>query len=642
MNLFTKWFNSLNGRLVFFWLVGSLVPVALLGGSTAFISAYYVQEQATRFARDLVQEKAQSVINLQKPVVSVSNHIASDSNMLDALFESSSHSAINEIRINALIEDNLAHYFSLDGLTAISLILNDGRSYSLSIEVEVNSINPTLFQSQVDRCPNLAGNQICWPGIQSNINQSSRHTLVIPAVRKIYRLNETSMEDEHVGYIYMAFSPLAYQSMLEQESDDKMPLMVLDNTNRVVFSDDYTMAGQSVDPSLLPPVDDSPYSASMDGESYFLVSHSSNISNWRFIVMIPEKQIFQGMYQTLSIAGGLVLLSLIVILFAWINMRRRVLLPLQSLSIAMQDNEPSVSGYQGKFELKEIRELIYWYNKYVEIVKHRDQQAVQLREAYEDLQRTQDQLIESEKMAALGKLVAGVAHEINTPLGISLTSLTFTKEQLNELENLFTNNAMTRADFEQFIETNKQGIEMSLNNLNRVSKLVKTFKTVATDQHIEEPQAFSFNEYIENTVLSLQPKLKQKNVLIEWHCDDEIMLHNYPGVLWQVFSNLVMNSLIHGYAEAHSGTISIVTTLKDNDVIIVYKDDGCGMGNEEKDNIFLPFYTTKREAGGTGLGMHIVYNLITQKLNGTISCVSEVDVGTEFTITLPQRIENRV
>lgn len=639
MSFFTKWFNSLNGRLIFFWLVGSLVPVILLGGTTAFISGYYVQEQATRFARDLVQEKAQSVINLQKPVVSVSHHIASDSNMLDALFESSSHSPINEIRVNALIEGNLAHYFSLDGLTAISLVLNDGRSYSLSIEIEVNSINPTLFQAQVDRCPKLSGNQICWPGIQSNINQSSRHTLIIPAIRKIYRLNEQSMQDEHVGYIYMAFSPLAYRGMLEQESDDKMPLIVIDQANRVVFSDDPAMAGLVADSSILPPQDDSPYNASINGEPYFLVSHSSNISGWRFIVMIPERQILQGMYQTLSIAGGLVLLSLIVILFAWFNMRRRVLLPLQSLSVAMRSNEPSVSEYQGSFELKEIRELVYWYNKYVEVVEHRNQQAVQLREAYEHLQHTQNQLIESEKMAALGKLVAGVAHEINTPLGISLTSLTFSKEQLSNLEGLFSNNTMTRADFEQFIEANKQGLDISLSNLNRVSKLVKTFKTVATDQHIEEPQTFSFNEYIENTVLSLQPKLKQKNVSIDWQCGDEIMLHNYPGVLWQVFSNLVMNSLIHGYAEAHSGTISITAILDGGNVLIVYRDDGSGMSDEVRDNIFLPFYTTKRDAGGTGLGMHIVYNLITQKLNGTISCISETNVGTEFTITLPLKID---
>ncbi|OIQ26399.1 ATP-binding protein [uncultured Vibrio sp.] len=620
--------------------MASLVPVILLGSTTAFISYYYVREQAIRFASDLVKEKAQSIINLQKPVVSVSNHIVSDSNMMGALFDGSSDSSIREIRVKSLIEKNLAHYFSLEGLTAISIVLNEGRSYSLSIEVEMTNLDQQALQSQIDSCPNVGENELCWPGIQTNINQSSLHKQVLPAIRKIYRLNEETMVQEHIGYLYLAFSTLSYRKMLMQESSNEMRLLVLDPTNRIVFHNDSKMVGMSVPTNMLPMKNDLPYQVEVDGESFFFVSKSSEVSGWRFIIMVPEEQILRGMYQTLTIAAGLIVLSLGFILFAWINVRRRVLKPLEALGSAMRDKEKSISGYEeDQFELKDIRELLYWYNSYVEIVKSRDDKAEQLREAFEELKLAQDQLIESEKMAALGKLVAGVAHEINTPLAIALTSVTLSKDLNDELERLYLNNKIERSDLEEFLEQSKQGVDISVNNLNRVATLVNTFKTVATDQHVEEVQSFLLAEYLTSTVISFKPKLKLQNVSIQCQCDAELEVVSYPGILWQVLSNLVMNSLIHGYENANEGTITIDVLQKGNSIFITYRDDGCGMGEEVKESIFLPFYTTKRNSGGTGLGMHIVYNMVVQKLKGTISCQSSVEQGTEFTIILPKSIE---
>jgi len=636
MRFFSGWVHSLNGRLVFFWLIGSIVPVTLLGGTTAYISYYYVREQAIQFASEMVKEKVQSMINLQKPVVSVSNHIVSDSNMLDALFEETSISSINEIRVNALIEDNLAQYFSLDGLTAISLILNEGRSYSLSIEVEVSSIDLPLFKSQVDSCLQRPPSELCWPGIQSNINKVSRHKQVIPAIKNIYRLNEDTMQEELIGYLYLAFSTDSYRQMLQQQSSNKMPLLVLDQTNRVIFQDIPVIPDLSVNSKLLPPTDDTPHYAKINDQPFFLVSHTSNISGWRFIIMVPERQIMQGIYQTLFIACSLIALSLGFILLAWINVNRRVLKPLQALSSAMQNKERSISGYdENKYELQEIHTLFYWYNKYVDLVEHRDQQALHLRAAYEELKQTQDQLIESEKMAALGKLVAGVAHEINTPLGVSLTSLTHIKDMYEDMAMRFEQNTMKRTDLERLLSANKRGIDISMNNLNRVSELIHTFKTVATDQHIEQLHSFSLAGFFKNTLTSLEPNLNKKSITIKQDYDHELMLYGYPGILWQVFSNLIMNSLIHGYADVDVGVIKITVQLNTDVVTITYSDDGCGMSDEVKENIFLPFYTTKRQNGGTGLGMHIVYNLVTHKLKGTLTCQSKMGSGTEFLITLP-------
>jgi len=608
----------------------------LLGGSTAYISYYYIREQAMRFASEIAKEKIQSVINLQKPAFSVSSHITSDSNMLDTVFADSENSFINEIKINALIENSLAHYFSLDGLSSISLILNEGRSYSLSIEVEMADIDWLEFQHQLTECPSFSESQLCWPGIQNNINSKSQHKKVIPAIKKVYRLNEQSMQEEHIGYLYMAFSTLSYRKMLKQESDDDLPLLVLDQNNQVIFYDRSELTGHTVPSNLLPKQDDLPYKTNIDGQAFYLVGHASKISGWRFLILVPEQQILQGMYQTLTIAGALTLLSLVSILFAWLNVRRRVLKPLQQLSMAMRDTAPSRSSYrENQHQLKEIHTLFYWYNKYVDIVEHRDKQAEQLRAAYDELTHTQEQLIESEKMAALGKLVAGVAHEINTPLGVSLTSLSYSQGLHQTLQEQFSNETLKRSDLENFLERSQQGVDIAINNLNRASELVKTFKKVASDQHVEELRRFSLADYLANTVTSLAPKLKQQNVVIKWTCDENIMLESYPGLLWQVFSNLVMNSLIHGYEHKEKGTISIQVETLDDWLKIIYQDDGCGMSDEVRNSIFLPFYTTKRHTGGTGLGMHIVYNMISQKLQGSISCESQLGQGTTFEITLP-------
>ncbi|WP_427981353.1 ATP-binding protein [Agarivorans sp.] len=636
IQFFSSWFHSVNGRLIFFWLLGSLFPVVLLGGTTAYISYYYIREQAMRFASEIAKEKIQSVINLQKPVVSVSSHITSDSNMLDTVFADTSDSFINEIKINALIEDGLAHYFSLDGLSSISLILNEGRSYSLSIEVEMADIDWPEFQQQLTACSTFSESQLCWPGIQNNINIKSQHKKIIPAIKKVYRLNEQTMQEEHIGYLYMAFSTLSYRKMLKQESSDELPLLVVDQNNQVIFYDHSELTGQAVPSNMLPKQNGVPYKTSIDGQPFYLVSHASKISGWRFIILVPEQQILQGMYQTLTIAGTLTLLSLVFILFAWLNVRRRVLKPLQLLSLAMRDNAASRPSYrENKHQLKEIHTLFYWYNKYVDIVEHRDKQAEQLRAAYDELTHTQEQLIESEKMAALGKLVAGVAHEINTPLGVSLTSLSYSQGLHQKLQEQFSNETLKRSDLEKFLEKSQQGVDIAINNLNRASELVKTFKKVASDQHIEELRRFSLADYLANTVTSLEPKLKQQNVVIEWTCDESIILESYPGLLWQVFSNLVMNSLIHGYEHKEKGTISIQVEALSEWVKIVYRDDGCGMSEEVKSSIFMPFYTTKRHTGGTGLGMHIVYNMVSQKLQGSISCESQLGLGTTFEITLP-------
>ena len=290
---------------------------------------------------------------------------------------------------------------------------------------------------------------------------------------------------------------------------------------------------------------------------------------------------------------------------------------------------------------------------YDDLQQHRDhledlvsERTAELTQTLDNLKATQEQLIESEKMAALGGLVAGVAHEINTPVGIGITAAS----SLENETKLFVEACRTglkRSALKTYIKTATQSSQLILNNLRRAAKLVHSFKQVAVDQTSLEKRSFGVKGYLESTLSSLEPKLKQnrfgsKNshglkgfITLKVTGDDNLTLHSYPGAFSQVITNLVMNSLTHAYKSGEKGVLSFELTSDENRLYLKYSDDGCGIPPENLSRIFEPFFTTARNQGGTGLGLHIVYNLVTQKLAGTIRCESEVGVGTTFFIDLP-------
>ncbi len=248
------------------------------------------------------------------------------------------------------------------------------------------------------------------------------------------------------------------------------------------------------------------------------------------------------------------------------------------------------------------------------------------------LKQTQEQLIESEKMASLGGLVAGVAHEINTPIGIGLTGITHFVEISNHLKELYNKDEMSQNDFEEFLKTSQELASLINTNLNRAANLVKSFKQVAVDQTSEEKRKFDLKEYINEILSSIHSITKKTKLDIVVSCENNIKINSYPGSLSQILTNLIMNSIIHAYKKDEKGTLNINVTKKDDEIELIYKDDGKGIPPENLNKIFDPFFTTNRENGGSGLGLNIIYNIVTTKLNGRIKCKNN-QKGIEFIIT---------
>jgi signal transduction histidine kinase len=257
----------------------------------------------------------------------------------------------------------------------------------------------------------------------------------------------------------------------------------------------------------------------------------------------------------------------------------------------------------------------------------------------ENLQNMQKQLIQSEKMASLGTLTAGVAHEINTPLGIAVTSTSSALESTQKIRGHFEENKLTRSEMENYFDGMEKASNLNTNALERVIELLNNFKQVAADQMVGEEREINLVHYIEEVMSTLSAEMKRFRVSYQYSGESEFIITTIPGALAQVLTNLVTNSLKHAFEDKIVGNISIeLSKTEDNKAIIVFKDDGQGMTQHVLDNIFEPFFTTKRNSGGTGLGMNIVYNIICQKLEGTITIESALEQGSHFYITLPRKL----
>jgi PAS domain S-box-containing protein len=255
--------------------------------------------------------------------------------------------------------------------------------------------------------------------------------------------------------------------------------------------------------------------------------------------------------------------------------------------------------------------------------------------AMQELQATQQELIESEKMAALGNLVAGVAHEINTPVGVSMTAASYLESTTEEIANLYKRGDMTRSHLKHYLNSAYKSSTLILRNLIRAAELTKSFKQVAVDQASEQERTFILKDYLDEIVKSLQPKFKRSQIQVSIVCDENIELASYPGAFYQIITNLIINSLIHGFQNEPEGEITIEGRIQDKFLILRYSDNGKGITAEIINKIFEPFFTTNRQKGGSGLGLHITYNLVTHKLNGTIRCESVINQGTTFIMQIP-------
>jgi signal transduction histidine kinase len=343
--------------------------------------------------------------------------------------------------------------------------------------------------------------------------------------------------------------------------------------------------------------------------------------------------------------GLIAVAALVLIVAVGIAITSSISAPLRELRAAMHaivagDYDKRVHGLAARDEIGQMAQAVEVFRENA-IAKRRAEGELRASKeraesALTDLRDTQKSLIEAEKLAALGSLVAGVAHEVNNPVGISLTVASSLSRRCENFAAELENGQLRRSRLVEFVEGNQEAANQLVANLQRAGELIQSFKQVAVDRSHEARRQFDLRQSTEQIISSLRPGLKKAKVELETEISEGLLLDSYPGAYGQVITNLVLNSVTHGFADGLLGTVRIeARRMNPGQVELVIADDGLGMSEEVQRRAFDPFFTTRRSQGGTGLGLHIVYNLVTRKLGGRITFASAPSRGTTFRITLP-------
>ena len=252
-----------------------------------------------------------------------------------------------------------------------------------------------------------------------------------------------------------------------------------------------------------------------------------------------------------------------------------------------------------------------------------------------DLERAQSELIRSERLASLGALVAGVAHEINTPIGVSVTAASFLEATIEEYMALPSSQDQS-PEAQRLLTRSQECLRMILSNLDRASRLIRSFKQVSVDRTYDQIRRINLREYLDEIITSLGPSYRKTPHRLENRCERDVWLTTHPGAVSQIISNLLVNALQHAFPPDHAGQMELSVEETEDAVLLRFCDNGQGMEADTLQRIFDPFFTTKRGNGGSGLGLFIVHNLVQNELNGTIECESAPGAGTLFRIRLPK------
>ena len=349
-----------------------------------------------------------------------------------------------------------------------------------------------------------------------------------------------------------------------------------------------------------------------------------------------------NIYQNVALVSVIFLTVIVVI---GVLIARSIILPLKEIMAAMnavvsERYDETIPGTQASDEIGEMARAVAVFRENAIARRAAENELRASKEkaeqALQHLREAQQNLIAAEKLAALGGLVAGVAHEVNNPIGISLTVASSFARRCDDFANEVNAGPLRRSRLDEFLEGGRDAANQLVANLQRAGELVQSFKQVAVDRSHAERRQFDLRESTDQIIASLRPVLKKSQITLSIDVPPGILMDSYPGSYGQVLTNLFLNSVVHAFPDGRAGSVLVEARQVREDVDLFVSDDGVGMSEEIQRRALDPFFTTRRNEGGTGLGLHIIFNLVTQQLGGRMTFESRLGWGTRFRITLPR------
>jgi C4-dicarboxylate-specific signal transduction histidine kinase len=368
------------------------------------------------------------------------------------------------------------------------------------------------------------------------------------------------------------------------------------------------------------------------------------IWEWQLGIAVDSLYLESFYRDSVKTATTLLLLMLIAVTIIVFLLARLITRPIADLSLsARRLSDGDLSSRARVFSRDELGGLARVFNAMAEnqqaltdsLEQKVSERTKQLEQSMIDLKKAQDLLIQRERMSNLGRLVGGIAHEMNTPLGIGITSTTFLQNLIQDIEKKFRESSLTRSDLAQIIDNAKGSIDLVYNNLQKTSSIIASFKELALEENKDEMRSFSIKECCNLVLGATSEKAAQAGVIVEILEVPEGTIEGYPESLFQVFTILIRNSLEHAFPGERPGKIELAARLNKDMIELICRDNGIGLDPEIVDRIYEPFIASSEKSMGSGLGLNIVYNIVNQRLGGTITHREPESGGLEFKIRIP-------
>lgn len=472
--------------------------------------------------------------------------------------------------------------------------------------------------------------------------------------RVVSAVKTLKLRDKSHGFVVVDFHLDRLNEIVEDlPLKDKGQVFLISQDGDLVYSKSRGFIGSedTLDPSFKDELDKLDHQAKTlntiewQGETYHITHEELSTSKWHMIILISRDEILNPVRMFLVYLAIILILAYGLMGILISKVIKTKLKPIQALKAYGEnvasgnlDANPPDKHQEREDEMASLTEA---YAMIAGVFKEKNEKLESLsNQQYEAIQQQYHYILEKEKIASLSILVSGVAHEINNPLGVSITTASFVEEQVNKCLTALRENTLSQKAFDLYMNNFLESTDMLNENLTRAANLVQQFKLISNKQDLQMVDTIDLFETFEQVVKSLKPMFKDKKIQIENHLSKEIIMKTYKGPLIQVFSHLITNSLNHGFDIDQVGMIEVYSEIEGNLLRIYFEDDGKGIGETVMPHIFEPFYTTDEMGQSSGLGLYIVHNLVNQTLSGTIKSEARENSGVRFTLTLPLNIKN--
>ncbi len=663
--------KSLLVRLITFLLIIGIVPLLFLGIVSIISMNNVLKNEAVEFQKENVKQGTQYINLVMDDVESLIANLSGIDEVNMALSGSVSETSYDKLTTQATIGYILSGYTNLKGLVSIDLFSSSGAHYHVGETLNANNIDSTVFDKLLSETDDAEG-FVYWSGIENNINLNSEYPSVITATKKLNAKNDDGSTSSETGLLIVSYDTAVFSDVFGESADPDGYTIVLDGKNRIVYHPVSNYIGYTISDDVSAQInaqENGFFTQKIDGENMLVVFDGTQKGGWTVAKFIPLSNLWSNA-NTMTVSFiGLIVFSITVTVLFGLSMNRQVVKPIRQVTNTFRLLQSGDFTNVSKLKIvhhDEIGELGKLFNSFIDaredittqkkLEKQLNDQNHELQEALATLKTAQTQMVQQEKMAGIGQLAAGVAHEINNPLGFVKSNFAVLHKYTDRVERLlevidtyrqmeafmslgdhkpieqtWEENSIdfTRSDLKEIISDTQEG-------LHRIAEIVNALKMFSRSSLIEERSPYDLNEGIKTTLLIANNEIKY-NSAVETNLSPLPLLSANGGQVNQVLLNLIVNAAqaIKQNDQNEKGLITIETHDEGDYVCCFIRDNGCGMKEADMNRIFEPFFTTKPVGQGTGLGLSLAYDIIVNKHGGMLEVTSEEGVGTCFKITLP-------